>query len=61
MVARENRAAHCFLTLRLIDEINCDVTFRDVQTSGFGRWLTFNFNTNEMDNLVELISSRLDS
>lgn len=61
MVAREPRVAHCLLASRRIEEIDWDTTFRNVEKSGFDRWLPYSFETVEVDHLGELICRRLDS
>lgn len=61
IVCREPRAAHCLPSLRRIEEIDLDAIFRDVETSGFGRWLPYNFENGEVEHLGALIFILLNS
>lgn len=49
------------LLLHILEKIDCDYNFRNVETSGFGRWLPYNFETGECDHVGELDSRRVDS
>lgn len=42
LVANEPRAAHCLLSLRLIEEADWNAIVRDIYMSGFDRWLPYN-------------------
>lgn len=44
-----------------IEEVDWGATFRDVETSGFGRWLPYNFESGEIAHLGELVVRRVDS
>lgn len=48
-------------SLGIIGEIDCDFTFRYIETSGFGVWLQYLFDTGKVDHMGELISRLVDS
>lgn len=60
-MANEPREAHCLLALRRIEEIDWDATLRGIQTSGFGRYLPYDFKTGNVGHLGEFVLKRIDS
>lgn len=60
LVDNEPLEAHCLLALRRIEEIDVDVTFRGIQTSGFGRWLPYDFEKGNVGQLDEYVVKRLE-
>lgn len=58
LVVNEPRAAHCLLHLRRIEEVGRDATFSDVQTTGFGLCLPYDFGKGTIDHLGELVVKR---
>lgn len=61
LVPNETHYAHCILELPLIGDVDCDATLHHVDTSIFGRWLLYDFDTGEIDHLYGLLVRCIDS